>query len=77
MFTDLTNLTRSGHIIALDMDTFHSMRLMEKRGDEYILIDDALPVDEALDIAEGPAIPNAPIPPAHASESWARVEATQ
>ena len=33
VFNTLTGLTRSYSMIALNMDTFHSMHLVEKRGD--------------------------------------------
>ena len=67
VFDALHDLTKRCHMIALDMDTFHSMHLVEKRGDVYVLIDGALPVSD-----EGP---DAPI---HApTDLWVRVEVTQ
>ena len=68
MFDKLRDLTRSCHTVALDMDAFRAMRLVEKRGDEYMFIDGAPPADAALNVAKGHDVPGAPIPPVHGTD---------
>ena len=62
VFDSLYDLTRSCYMVALDMDVFSSMQLVEKRDYEYMLDDGALPVDD-LYVVKGHDIPASEIPP--------------
>ena len=85
VFNDLQGLTRSSFTIEIVMDTFRSMRLMEKRGDRYVLIDGARPrkgVAGVAEVAEDqdapvPDIPAPNVPPVHPADALARIEESQ
>ena len=82
VFNALTGLTRGSLTIELAMDTFRLMRLVEKRGDRYVLIDGA-PVGKGVpEEVEGhddlvPNILALAIPPVHPANALARIEVAQ
>ena len=66
-------------MIALDMDNFYSMRLVEKRGDRYVLLDGAPAGEVVLEVAEGHEDPvsDIPAPPIYPADVLACIEVAQ
>ena len=79
VFDDLTGMTRCGYMLAIAMDTFRLMHLVEKRGDDYVLIEGDAPAVGGVAAAEehDALIPDIPVPPVHPPDVLARIEATQ
>ena len=79
VFTDLTGLTHSGHMLEIAMDTFRLMHLVEKRGDDYVLLEGDAPIGGGAAVAEehDAPIPDVPEHPVQPSDVLARIEASQ
>ena len=66
-------------MLAIAMDTFRLMHLVEKRGHDYVLIDGDAPAVGGAAIAEehDAPIPDILVPPVHPPNVLAWIEATQ
>ena len=79
VFTDLTGLTRSGHMLEIAMDTFRLMHLVEKRRDDYVLLEGDASVGGRAAVAEEHDVPIPDIleHPVQPSDVLAHIEASQ
>ena len=66
-------------MLAIVMNTFRLMHLVEKRGDKYILIKGDAPVVGGAAVVEehDALIPDIPTSPVHPPDALARIEASQ
>ena len=64
IYSGLTGLSRGIHITIINSEALRSMRVVEKRGDHYFLIDAPPASADDDDVSADPPVPGVP-PPVH------------